>query len=49
MLQDGAGAMRVAQRLGIVAIENVGVHAGSRKEPTAARTGVSAVPAGVGK
>ena len=49
MLQDDAGAMRVAQRLGIVAIENVSVPAGSRKKPTAARTEESAVPAGTGK
>ena len=49
MLQDGAGAMRVAQRLGIVAIHNVSIPAGSRKEPTAARMGESAVPAGVSK
>ena len=39
----------MAQRLGTVAIENVSVHADSRKESFAARTGASAVPAGVGK
>ncbi len=49
LLQDGAGALRVAQRLGTVAIENVNVHAGSRKEPTAARTGTSAVPVSASK
>jgi hypothetical protein len=45
MLQDGAGAMQVAQELGIVTIANMSVHAGGRKEPTAARKGKSAVAA----
>jgi len=39
MLHDGTGAMQTVQGLGPVAIENVGVQTGSRKEPTAARKG----------
>ena len=36
-LQDGAGFMQVTQGLGTVANANMSVHAGSRREPAAAR------------
>jgi hypothetical protein len=49
VLQGGASVVHVAQWLRTVAIAGVCVQARGRREPTVARNGESALPAGVGK